>query len=125
MTAPASIALDPVMRGDPFVMSFVLGNSWTSSMFTGGLKWTLRTREPSESVVTDTDAIAQATTTDGEITFSTTTAGSVSLPSSETTTWPAGRKHWDLQATVSGVVPRSYTIARGTIVIIADITRAP
>jgi hypothetical protein len=122
-TATAPTALPPHVRGDTFSRSFTLGNSWLGSTFTGGVKFTLRTRAPASSVVTDTDAVDQATTVAGEITF-VGAVGTILIPASRTTVWAAGKLYWDLQGSVTGV-PTIYTIDYGTIIIVADITRAP
>lgn len=115
--------LDPQIRGDDFRYLFTLGNGWTASMFTGGLKFTLRTSEPDTSVVDDSGAIDQASVAGGEISFSDTTHGIVAIPAARVTTWPTGRLLWDLQGVVS-LGAHVYTIDRGTIVVTADITRS-
>lgn len=116
-------ALDPHFRGDTFDYDFTIGSGWVFADFTGGLKFTLRTRAPSSSTVADTDATDQATSAGGEVTGSG-TAGNVLIRASRTTTWPTGRLYWDLQGIISGSPNRVYTIDSGTITIVADITRA-
>jgi hypothetical protein len=118
MTGP----LEPHYRGDTFDYDFTIGSGWVFADFTGGLKFTLRTREPSSSTVADTDATDQATSAGGEVTGSG-AAGNVLIPASRTTAWPSGRLYWDLQGIVTGTPNRVYTIDKGTIVIVADITR--
>lgn len=115
--------LDRQMRGDEFRYSFVLGNSWTASMFSGGVKWTLREEIPASSVVTDTDAVHQASVAGGEITFSDTTHGTILIPGAITTSWPKGRLYWDLQGVVT-VGARVLTIDSGDILIAGDVTRS-
>lgn len=115
--------LDPHYRGDTFDYDFTIGSGWVFADFTGGLKFTLRTRAPSSSTTADTDAVDQATSSGGEITGSG-TAGNVLIPASRTTAWPAGGKlYWDLQGIVTGSPNRVYTLDSGTIVILSDITR--
>ncbi len=116
-------ALDPQIRGDDFVYNFTLGNSWTASMFTGGMKFTLRRSIPSSSTTTDADATDQASVAAGEITFADTTHGTVRIPGSRTTAWPVGRLFWDLAGAVT-IGDHHYTIDRGTIPIIGDVTRS-
>jgi hypothetical protein len=87
MSAPTALA--PRVRGDTFVYSFTLGNSWTGASFTGGVKFTLRTRVPSSSVVTDADAVHQATVANGQIAF-VGAVGTITIPASATTAFPSG-----------------------------------
>lgn len=115
--------LKPQRRGDRFLYYFTLGNSWTAAMFTGGIKFTLRTSVPSSSTVTDVDAVDQAAVATGEITFSDDTHGSVLIPGARTTAWPARRLKWDLQGVVT-VGARVETIDSGDIQIEGDITRS-
>jgi hypothetical protein len=119
-----STALDPQRRGTEFKYTFTLGNSWTSSMFTGGLIFTLRTRIPASSVLDDTDAgvVAQASVAGGGITFSSTTVGTVLIPGATTKLWPTGRLFWDLQGIVT-IGARVLDVDAGTILIVGDITR--
>lgn len=118
-----STKLDSAVRGDTFSYSFTLGSGWTGSDFTGGVRFTLRERIPDSSVTDDADAIDQATTTGGEITFSGAT-GTVTIPASRTTLWPTKVLLWDLSGTVSGATPLVYTIDSGTILIRGDVTRS-
>jgi hypothetical protein len=119
-----STTLDPQRRGAEFKYTFTLGNGWTSSMFTGGLIFTLRTRIPASTVLDDTDAavVAQASVAGGEITFSTTTVGTILIPGADTKTWPTGRLYWDLQGIVT-TGARVLDVDDGTITIIGDVTR--
>jgi len=110
-------------RGDEFKYTFTLGNGWTSTMFTGGMKFTLRTSIPASSVVTDTDAVDQASVATGEITFSSATVGTVLIPGARTTAWPAKNLFWDLQGYVT-VGARPLTADDGTILIRGDVTRS-
>jgi hypothetical protein len=116
-------ALAPHYRGDTFDYDFTLGAGWVFADFTGGLKFTLRTRAPSSSTTSDADAVDQATSGGGGITGSG-TSGNVLIPASRTTAWPSGRLYFDLQGIVSGTPNRVYTLDSGTITIVADITRA-
>lgn len=115
--------LDPHRRGDTFEYSFTLGNGWVGADFTGGVKFTLRSAQVASSVVTDTDAIDQASVATGEIVFSGATA-TVTIPASRTTSWPAKQLYWDLQGVISGATPRVYTVDDGVIAIRPDITRS-
>lgn len=119
-----TIRLDPHCRGDTFSRNFTLSGDWLGTDFTGGVKFTLRTEIPASSVVTDEDAIDQASVEGGEITFDE-GVGTVLIPASRTTAWPLGRLMWDLQGTVSGSPARVYTIASGVLVVVGDVTRAP
>jgi hypothetical protein len=116
------VTLEPHVRGDPFEYHFTLGNDWVFADFTGGLKFTLRTSVPASTVVADTDATGQSTSTGGGITGSGAN-GTVAFTSAVTSAWPKGLLYWDLEGTVSGTPTRKYTIDRGTIQIIGDITR--
>jgi hypothetical protein len=116
--------LDPHTRGDTFVYSFTLGNGWTASMFTGGIKWTLREQFPASSVTDDADAIAQASVAGGEIVFSDTTHGTITIADSLTDSWLTKTLSWDLQGVVTGPPRRTYTIDRGTILILGDASRS-
>ncbi len=115
-------ALDPQLRGDPFVYTATLGNGWVFSDFSGGIKFTLRTEIPESTVTTDTDAVDQATTDEGDVTGGGTTV-TISIPSERTDAWPKGRLHWDMQGLITGATPAKRTIDRGTILIIGDVTR--
>ncbi len=115
--------LDPHYRGDTFRYEFELGGGWTGADFTSGIKFTLRTRGPASSVVTDADAVDQATTADGSITMNG-TLGVILIPASRTTSWPARELKWDLQGIVSGSPSLVYTIDSGSIEIFPDMTRA-
>lgn len=119
----ALVILEPQVRGDDFVYQFTLENDWQASMFTGGLKFTLRRSVPSSATVSDDDAVDQATAAANEITFSDATHGTVQIPASRTTTWPLGRLLWDLQGVVT-IGGHVYTLARGSIQIDGDITRS-
>jgi hypothetical protein len=112
-------------RGDVFEYSFTLGGGWTGSDFTDSLKFTLRESVPASTVTDDTDALAQASVSGGEITFDgSDTIGTITLPSSDTNTWPASKLYWDLQGVVSGSPDTAYTLDEGTILILSDITRS-
>jgi hypothetical protein len=118
------VVLAPHTRGDTFNYNAELGNDWVVADFTGGLKFTLRRTIPLSSVVTDADAIDQATSGSGEIVGSGANI-SITIPASRTTAWPAGKKLvWDLQGVVAGATPRVYTIASGEITIRGDVTRS-
>jgi hypothetical protein len=119
---PVTTTLDPQLRGDEFRYTFTLGNSWVASMFTGGLLWTLRSSIPASTVLTDADAVDQAELGD-EITFSSTTVGTILIPGARTKLWPARRLFWDLQGVVT-VGARVLTIDRGEIQIVGDVTRS-
>lgn len=108
-------------RGDTFVRTFTLATGWTGATFTEGVWFTLRTTVPESSEVSDDAAVYQASVSGGEITFSG-AVGTITIPATETNTWPTGRLHWDLQGKVSsGSVV--YTIDSGDIRVAADITR--
>lgn len=115
--------LPPQRRGDRFLYHFTLGNSWTGAMFTGGLKFTLRTAVPPSSTVTDTDAVDQASVDGGEITFADDTHGAITIPAARTTNWPARRLYWDLQGAVT-IGSDVETLDSGSILIKGDITRS-
>lgn len=108
-------------RGDTFVYSFTLGNTWVGADFTGGVFFTLRSTIPESSEVTDTNAVAQATDA-SEISFSG-AVGTITIPASSTTAWPLGKLYWDVQGVVSGTPDTVYTIDAGEIQIRHDITR--
>lgn len=115
--------LDSQKRGDEFSYSFTLGSGWIGSDFSGGIIFTLREEIPESTVTTDADAVDQASVAGGEITFSSTTVGTILIPGSRTTAWPKGRLYWDLQGVVT-VGERVFTIDSGTILIAGDVTRA-
>lgn len=115
--------LDSHIRGDTFTYSFSLASPWTGATFSGGVKFTLRTSMPASSVTDDNDAVDQASTTDGEIVFSG-ADGTITIPASRTTSWPARKLLWDLQGVVSGSPDTVYTIDSGYILILGDITRS-
>lgn len=119
------ITLDAQRRGTEFRYYFTLENSWVYTMFDGGLLWTLRKSIPISSVLDDTDAgvIAQASLEEGEIIFSSPTAGMILLPASTTKTWPVKTLPWDLQGTVLGSPDRVFDIAAGELPILGDVTR--
>jgi hypothetical protein len=117
------IALTPHVRGDTFVYSTTLEGGWVAEDFSGGLKFTLRERAAASSVVTDTDAVDQASVAGGEI-EATGTSVTITIPASRSTTWPVKGLLFDLQGVVTGTPNRVYTIASGTIVILRDMTRS-
>lgn len=132
---PKLTLLDPQYRGDPFEYTSSLRGSVvvngvaalaTQSVFTAGFAFTLRkgilvsSTPPDDS---DSGVVDQATSQAGEITFSTTTAFRIFLPSTRTTLWPLGRLVWDFVGTIDD--DHSYTIASGTITIVGDVKRAP
>lgn len=118
-----SVTLDPHFRGDTFEYSFTLQSPWTPAMFTGGLRFTLRTAVTASTVVSDDDAVDKASVANGEITF-VGQVGTVLIPASRTTTWPHGGKLlWDLQGIVTGAPNKVYTIEDGTVLIRGDVTR--
>jgi hypothetical protein len=116
------VVLDPHVRGDTFEYSTTLLDGWTAETFTGGLRFTLRTRYPESSVADDTGAVASVTTTTGEI-VAAGTAVAVTIPASATKLWPAKKLVWDLQGIVTGSPNKVYTIAMGDIVIDPDVSR--
>lgn len=112
------------VRGDTFRYSFTLGNGWVGTDFTGGLKFTLRTTLPASSVVSDSDAVDQASVAAGEILMSG-ASGTVTIPASRAYDWPTGTLVWDLQGTVTAVPDNIvYTIDRGSIRVVGDVTRS-
>jgi hypothetical protein len=118
--------LASVYRGDTFIKSFTLGNSWTGAMFTGGVKFTMRRRPASEAVTSDTDALVTVSTTGGEIEFDVgdDALGTITIPASTTNSWPVGSYYWDLQGVVTGSPNRVYTVDAGEIRVLSDVTRA-
>jgi hypothetical protein len=111
-------------RGDTFSYSMTLANGWVGDDFDGGMKFTLRTELPPSSTVTDDDAVDQATSAAGEITWVAEVV-TVKIPASRTTAWPRKTLYWDC----CGIVIASpenevYTIDSGTIPIDADVTRS-
>jgi hypothetical protein len=120
--------LDPQIRGDDFIYSSSLigldGGAWTSSMFLGGLRFTLRTVLPTTSITDDTDAavVDIASVANGDITFSSTTAFTIFIPDARTTLWPSGKLYWDFQGKLTAL-GGTRTLSRGTIIIIRDVTR--
>jgi hypothetical protein len=50
--------------------------------------------------------------------------GTVTIPASRTTSWPARKLLFDLQGVVSGSPDTVYTIDSGYILILGDITRS-
>jgi hypothetical protein len=119
----SDIVLTPHRRGDPFVYSTELENGWVAVDFTGGMKFTLRRWSVGSEVVTDDDAVDQASIATGEIVVSGTSV-TITIPSERTNTWPCKELLWDLQGVVSGATPRAHTIAAGTINILPDVTRS-
>jgi hypothetical protein len=123
--------LAPQRRGDTFARTFTLSVGWTGAMFTGGMAFTLRRSVPASSVVSDADAVDQATAAGGEITFA--GAGTsedpcvatITIPASRTNSWPARELYFDVEGTVSGSPDVVHTLDSGTIPILADVTRGP
>lgn len=110
-------------RGDTFDYSLTLTSPWTFATFTGGMKCTIRTALPESSEVTDSAAMAQATTTAGGITGADAVVRIV-FPASVTNLWTVGSHYIDLQGTISGATPLVYTVDSGTIYVTADVTRS-
>lgn len=109
-------------RGDPLIVPLTLEAGFEAEDF-DELWFTVRRRPPPTSTVTDADALAQVTLTGGGIVFSSATAGTITILSAVTTTWPTGRLYWDLQARkVDDGEP--YTLDSGVLPIVADITRS-
>jgi hypothetical protein len=117
------ITLAPHVRGDTFIYSTALGNGWVAADFSGGIRFTLRSRYPASSVTTDADAVDQATLAAGDIVASGANL-TITIPAARTTLWAAGRLYFDLQGVVAGATPRVYTIASGVITILPDVTRS-
>ncbi len=115
--------LDPHRRGDTFVYTFRLGGGWVGSDFTGGVKWTLRSALVDSSVTSDDDAVYQASVATGELAFSG-AIGTLTIPASDTSLWPASKLYWDLQGVISGSPDTVYTIDDGRISITYDVTRS-
>jgi hypothetical protein len=116
------LVLEPHVRGDTFVYTTTLGNSWLAADFTAGIRFTLRRVLPATSVVTDADAVDQASVAGGEI-VAVGAALTITIPAARTTLWPAGPLYWDLQGSIT-IGARVYTIASGTIRILSDVTRS-
>jgi hypothetical protein len=114
--------LEPHVRGDFFQYSFALGNDWLGVYF-DDVKFTLRRKAPSSFRRSDNDTVDQASVDSGEITFDVdeNENGTIEIISKRTRTWPTGLLYWDLQGSVG---PRVYTIDRGTIKILFDVTRS-
>ena len=115
--------LAPHTRGDTFEYTFTLGNGWVGADFTGGVRFTLRKYVPDSGVVTDADAVDQASVATGEITFAG-AEGTIVIPASRTTTWPVRPLVWDIQGIINGSPNVVYTIDDGAIVIDGDVTRS-
>lgn len=109
-------------RGDTFVYTFTLAGA-TGTTFTAGVKFTIRSSYPESSEVTDTAALYQASVAGGQISI-TGTAGTLTVPASATTLWPAGTWVWDLQGSITGPPAQSYTLAGGKILVSPDVTRS-
>lgn len=109
------------IRGVQFAYTFTLTGDWTGAHFSE-VAWTARTDVPSSSVADDSDAVATATMTDGEITFSD-AVGTLTLSASVTRSWPTATLVWDMKGVVAatGAVER---IGSGLLVITGDITRS-
>jgi hypothetical protein len=122
--APAQTDLGIFMRGDGFAMTFILGNEWTSAM-ADEVWFTLRDAIPESDVVTDDDAVAQATMTGDGINFDVGgTVGTVTIGKDATRSWPAKKLHWDVQLGVDGDPKSPYTVGRGTLTVAGDVTRS-
>lgn len=121
-----NVVLDPCRRGTEFKYSSALLSGWTAAMFTGGIVFTLRKRLPASSVVDDTDAdvVGQVSVAGGGIVFSSTTAFTVTIDGSVTTSWPAKKLYWDMQGIITGSPNRVLDIVAGTVLVVADVTRS-
>lgn len=122
-----STRLPPHIRGDTFEYSFTLGNDYTGASFTGGVKMTFRREIPGAGVFDDDDAIDQASTATGEITFDaeTDTIGTVVIPASRATLWPTVRLVYDVQGVITGSPDDDVrTIDIGTVMVVGDVTRS-
>lgn len=115
--------LDPHYRGSEFRYSFTLGNGWEGEMFTGGVKFTLRTAYPLSIVTDDNDAVEVASTETGEITFNG-DAGTIVISAARTHMWPAQKLVWDLRGFITGPPARAFVIDAGHIVIRPNVGRS-
>lgn len=113
--------LAPLFRGDTFLYSFTLAGDWVAADFTGGLKMTFRTEIPDGA--DDSDALYQASVSGGQIVTSG-ASGTITIPASVTSGWPARRLLWDLQGVIDSGEDIVHTIDAGTLLVIADITRS-
>ena len=119
-------------RGEPFKYRFTFGNGWIGPMFTGGVRFTVRTRIPGSDVPDDTDDgvvyAAKSMDPDPEITFE--EDGEVAyilIPASSTRSWPRQTLYADVQAAVDGDPESPYKPDDGyvEIKVTGDITRTP
>jgi hypothetical protein len=115
--------LKALERGDTLARPFALENDWVVADFTGGIWFTVRAQPPALNELDDANAIGQVSVAGGGIVFSTTTEGVVTIAASVTNGWEPGNKYWDLQGVITGPPQRVYTLARGRIAIVGDITR--
>jgi hypothetical protein len=124
--------LAPFKRGTSFARTCVLPEGYTGDNFTGGVKFTLRTTIPASTVLTDADAVAQATEAAG-ITFE--GAGTaldlcvvtIRFSAAVTKLWPLAKLVWDLKGKILGIDDEPDDVAElgsGTIQILGDVTRS-
>lgn len=129
-------------RGDTFGTAqvprrFTLTTPLTGATFTGGVRWTLRSKIPGSSSGGD-GFVAQASSEEGEgdgaITFTgegtelDPCIGSMTFPASSTAEWPARDLFWDLEGIITGTPPAEdevITLDSGEIPILPDVTLGP
>lgn len=114
-------------RGDTFGYSCTL--SVDPTIYTGGIKFTVRNEVPDETVTTDADALAQVSVGDG-ITISGMVL-TIEIPYTITTSWPIGKLRWDMQGVITGTPNTVHTFknedgvsAGGALLVAGDITRS-
>jgi hypothetical protein len=121
--------LPALTRGDTFKRLIELLGGFTVNDFVS-IKFTVRKSYPLSTVVTDTDAAGQVSVEDGGIVFEEDGInGLVMIAEDVTTTWDPGLYVWDMQAVIAGETEEDpdevYTLARGQLPIVADVTRDP
>lgn len=127
--------LAPHRRGDTFGTEqiprrFTLAPGLTGATFTGGVRWTLRSKV-SDSDDSFVDQASSVGGEGGEITFTGAgTAedpciGSIVIQASRTEAWPARDLPWDLEGRISGDPEQVVTLDSGELPVLPDITRGP
>lgn len=111
-------------RGDTLEWPFTLLDGAVAANF-DEIWFTVRLKLPRETVLDDTDAdvIGQAKLTSGEIVFSTSTDGIITLPAALTHGWKAGFVQYDVQVRLTGT-DKIKTLDSGRIRIDADVGRS-
>ena len=105
------------VRGDSFEQRLALTTGIASTF--DEVWFTVRSTEPSSSIVDDTDALSSGTLTGGEIVQTGQYEWTVTI---NTPNWPVGRLVYDVQVrSGSGQI---FTLIRGKMRVYADITRS-